>query len=166
VSSNFTKKLISLSNFDTSSLARNFAESLGVGSNVFLVGDLGSGKTVFTKSLLEFFGIKKGNSPSFKLINEYNIFLNLQKIKFYHVDLYRLEDIDEILELGIDEIIDSDSISVIEWADRAYFLWKNKKFNNSYRIDIDYDYSDIKQNEVFDIDKVNFQKRLITIRKL
>jgi len=163
----FSRKIPSLSNFDTSILAKKFSENLSVGANVFLVGDLGAGKTVFTKSILEFFGIdKKVNSPSFKLINEYNIFLNFKNIKLYHVDLYRLENIDEILDLGIDEIIASDNITVIEWADRAYFLWENKKFNNSYRIDIDYDYKDMKMNKVFDITKINFQRRLITIRKL
>ena len=160
-------KLNSFSNDDTAILAKNFSKKLTIGSNVFLVGDLGAGKTVFTKSILDFFGIKnKTNSPSFKLINEYNIFLNSQSIKFYHIDLYRLESLDEIVELGIEEIINSENLTIIEWADRAKILWENKKFNNSYRIDIEYDFNDIKMNKTLDIEKINFQKRIITIRKL
>lgn len=164
---NFSKTITSLSNFETSLLAKKFSENLTLGSNVFLVGDLGAGKTFFTKGILGFFGIEnKVNSPSFKLINEYNIFFNSQNIKFYHIDLYRLENVEEILELGIEEILESRDLAVIEWADRAYCLWENKKFENSYKIDIDYDFNDMKLNETLCMEKINFQKRLITIRKL
>ena len=99
---------------------RAFGERLGryitAGTTVALTGDLGSGKTAFAQ------GIAKGlhvpaeyyiTSPTFTLINEYP-----GRLRLHHVDLYRIGDPMEIEEIGLHEILDSDGVAVIEWAER------------------------------------------------
>jgi tRNA threonylcarbamoyladenosine biosynthesis protein TsaE len=99
---------------------RAFGERLGrhitAGTTVALTGDLGSGKTAFVQ------GIAKGlhvpseyyiTSPTFTLINEYP-----GRLRLHHVDLYRIGDPIEIEEIGLHEILDSDGVAVIEWAER------------------------------------------------
>lgn len=99
---------------------RAFGEKLGrqvtAGTTIALTGDLGSGKTAFVQ------GIAKGlhvpaeyyiTSPTFTLINEYP-----GKLRLHHVDLYRLEDPIEIEEIGLQEILGSDGVAAIEWAER------------------------------------------------
>lgn len=92
------------------------AKSLKRGDILCLFGQLGAGKTVFTKGIAAGLGIKKENiiSPSFVLIREYPE----AKLPFYHFDLYRLKEQKQILFLGYEEYLYGDGVSVIEWADR------------------------------------------------
>lgn len=79
-----------------------------------LIGDLGVGKTVFTKGFAEGLGINDYiTSPTFTIINEYT---NC-KIPFYHFDVYRLNSSEEIYDLGYEEYFFSTGICLIEWAD-------------------------------------------------
>jgi tRNA threonylcarbamoyladenosine biosynthesis protein TsaE len=83
---------------------------------VALVGELGAGKTHFIKGLASGMGVRKSKyltSPSFTLINEYP-----GEVPFYHIDLYRLETRGEAEDLGLEEYVQGDGITVIEWADR------------------------------------------------
>lgn len=84
-------------------------------ATIYLFGDLGSGKTVFTKGLANAFGISPRNigSASFVIVAEYET-----SPPFYHVDLYRIEGEDAVDALGIWEYIDSTGITAIEWAER------------------------------------------------
>ncbi|MFA4889851.1 MAG: tRNA (adenosine(37)-N6)-threonylcarbamoyltransferase complex ATPase subunit type 1 TsaE [Candidatus Omnitrophota bacterium] len=96
--------------------ARAIGPRLQKGDILCLYGELGSGKTVFSKGLAEGLGIKKKEviSPSFVLIREH-----LQgRLPFYHFDLYRLKDARSILALGYEEYLFGDGVCVIEWADR------------------------------------------------
>ena len=82
---------------ETKKIVLNFSKIIKSGDNIFLIGDLGTGKTTFTQYLLNSLKVSsKILSPSFKLINEYNIILNKQNIKCYHFDLYRLDNLNEI----------------------------------------------------------------------
>ena len=98
---------------DTKDLAFKFASSLNGGEIVTLTGDLGAGKTTFTKSLALALGVKDDvTSPTFTLMNQYQGL----KLKLYHFDMYRIEDITEILETGLTEYFgNSDAVCVIEW---------------------------------------------------
>ena len=81
---------------------------------IALTGDLGAGKTTFVKGIAEGLGIQDYvTSPTFVIINVHkgNLVLN-------HIDLYRLEDKNEIEDLGIDEYFKSGGVSIIEWAER------------------------------------------------
>ncbi|MCG9127832.1 tRNA (adenosine(37)-N6)-threonylcarbamoyltransferase complex ATPase subunit type 1 TsaE [Candidatus Poribacteria bacterium] len=101
---------------ETQNIGEEFGKTLKPGDVVALIGDLGAGKTCLTQGIARGVGIAKGevvSSPSYILINEYN-----GKIPIYHIDLYRLENIAEIADLGIGEYVESDGICIIEWAER------------------------------------------------
>lgn len=118
-------KYLSKSEKETSTVAQTLALQLKkTGGVVGLIGNLGTGKTVFAKGFAKGLGIKeKIPSPTFIIIRRYII--PRQKRFFYHVDLYRLDNINT-KELGLDEIIRSrDNIIIIEWADKLDKMPKN-----------------------------------------
>ncbi len=83
----------------TLKVAASFAGTLDRGAVVALTGELGTGKTVFTKGVAQALGVKeKVTSPSFTLINEYH-----GDIDIYHMDFYRLNSIKEILDIGVED---------------------------------------------------------------
>ena len=86
------------------------------GDVVALIGDLGVGKTCLTQGIARGVGIHEDqtvNSPSYILINEYE-----GEIPVYHIDLYRLQRLEDIVALGLEDYLEGDGICVIEWADR------------------------------------------------
>lgn len=101
---------------ETQNLGEEFGKTLNPGDVVALIGDLGTGKTCLTQGIARGIGIAVDevvSSPSYILINEYN-----GNIPIYHIDLYRLENIAEIADLGIGEYVESDGVCIIEWAER------------------------------------------------
>ena len=85
------------------------------GEVVLLIGELGTGKTTLTQGLARGLDIEEyTKSPTFVLVHEYQ-----GRVRLYHIDLYRIESDLEAWDIGIDEYLDSDGVSVIEWADRA-----------------------------------------------
>lgn len=83
-------------------------------SILLLKGNLGAGKTTFTKFLLESFGSEDSvSSPTYAIVNEYNT----PKGKVYHFDLYRLKNVEEVFDIGIEEYLDSAFLSIIEWPE-------------------------------------------------
>ena len=101
---------------ETQTLGEKLGKTLKRGDVIALVGDLGTGKTCLTQGIARGVGIAPDevvNSPSYILINEYN-----GEIPIYHIDLYRLENSEEIAELGLSEYIEGDGICIIEWAER------------------------------------------------
>lgn len=92
------------------------AHFLKAGDLIALTGELGCGKTTFTKGIAAGLKVKNSayvNSPSFVLVKEYKGRINL-----YHFDLYRLDSIDDIEYIGIQEYLGGDGVVVIEWADK------------------------------------------------
>jgi len=111
---------------ETQKLSEDFAKKLGNYNIIALYGDLGSGKTTFVQGLAKGLGItRRIISPTFIILRSYKLKsqipnLKSQKVKFfYHVDLYRIKDENDIEGLGIDEIIrNKENIVVIEWAEK------------------------------------------------
>ena len=101
---------------ETQTLGEKLGKTLKQGDVIALVGDLGTGKTCLTQGIARGVGIAPDevvNSPSYILINEYN-----GAMPIYHIDLYRLENREEIAELGLNEYMEGDGICIIEWAER------------------------------------------------
>ena len=98
---------------ETITIAKAFSSILCKGDCVSLIGNLGSGKTFFTKALCKEFSIDDATSPTFALLNVY-----LGKEKIFHFDFYRVLTEQELLDIGFyDYINDDEAISLIEWAD-------------------------------------------------
>jgi len=118
---NFMKKVISKNEKDTYQIAAKLANQLKGGEIIALEGDLGAGKTIFTKGLAKAFGIKQHvTSPTFVLMKVYPVSHKPLAIRqFVHVDCYRLDEPQELFYLGIEEYLNKpDTIVVIEWADK------------------------------------------------
>lgn len=99
---------------DTEKFGERLGEVLKKGDIVCLNGDLGAGKTTLTKSIGLGLGVKDYiTSPTFALINEYR-----GRIPVYHFDVYRLENIDELDDLGFDEYFFGEGVCIIEWAEK------------------------------------------------
>jgi len=95
---------------DTERFAVTLAKLLEAQDTITLEGDLGAGKTTFTKALAKGLGVKRTvNSPTFTIIKQYE-----GRLPFNHLDVYRLAESDE--DLGWDELFYGDAVSVIEWA--------------------------------------------------
>lgn len=113
--------LVTHSPEETLAFGRSLAELLQPPCTVLLEGELGSGKTVLTKGIAAGLGAAREDevtSPTFTLVHEYASEANHQRIKVYHIDLYRLEGRQEIDSLGIDELLDSQSTTIIEWGEK------------------------------------------------
>lgn len=106
---------------DTKKIAGEFAKTLKTNEVIFLDGDLGSGKTTFVQGILEYFGFSEPvRSPTFTLLNTYEISDHPFLKRIYHADFYRLNDPSEILMLGFDEILeDAHSVLFIEWPQKG-----------------------------------------------
>jgi tRNA threonylcarbamoyladenosine biosynthesis protein TsaE len=100
---------------ETVAFARQFAARLKPGDVVALTGELGAGKTCFVKGLV---GTGDVTSPTFTLIHEYR-----GRVPLYHIDLYRLNSVQEALAIGIEDYLPAaDGITVIEWAEKIEAL--------------------------------------------
>ncbi len=105
--------LVSNSEEETKKLGADLAGILGGGDVVALDGDLGAGKTVFTKGFCEAMEVKcRVVSPTFNIVNEYND----GRLPVYHFDTYRLEGPDDFEAAGLDEYFDYGGICIIEWS--------------------------------------------------
>lgn len=97
---------------------RDAGRQMGLGASpgqvVTLIGDLGCGKTVFAQGFAEGLGIRESvNSPTFTILQVYEE----GRIPLYHFDVYRIGDIEEMLEIGWEEYVWADGVCLIEWAD-------------------------------------------------
>lgn len=103
---------------ETVELGRQIGKELKAGAVAALIGELGAGKTSFTQGIAEGLDVTSYvKSPSFTIVNEYK-----GRLPVYHIDLYRLGNINEIHEFGIEEYFYGDGVTIIEWAEKAYPL--------------------------------------------
>ncbi|WP_409252634.1 tRNA (adenosine(37)-N6)-threonylcarbamoyltransferase complex ATPase subunit type 1 TsaE [Bacillus sp. SCS-153A] len=105
-----TYELVTSSPEQTGEFAGRLGELLQANDVLTLEGDLGAGKTTFTKGLAKGLGVKRNvNSPTFTIIKEYQ-----GRLPLYHMDVYRLDDSFE--DLGFDEYFNGGGVTVVEWA--------------------------------------------------
>ena len=100
---------------ETRAIGRIVGEQATAGDVVLLTGELGTGKTCLTQGVLHGLGSDDlARSPTFVLIAEYR-----GRMPLYHMDLYRVGSIDQTEELGIEEYLEGDGLTVVEWADNV-----------------------------------------------
>lgn len=114
---------------ETNKIAKKIAATLRGGDIVLLHGELGAGKTTFTKGLMKYFGVKKNiTSPTFTLMNFYEGKNKKEKLNLIHIDTYRLENEDKLKEIGAEDYLGtSDTICIIEWPEKIKNLLQGKK---------------------------------------
>ena len=104
-------KFLSRSEKDTYAFAKRVADRLKGGEVILLNGDLGAGKTTFTKGLALALGVKETvTSPTFTYVKEYD-----GRLPLFHFDMYRVADADEVYELGLEEYFYRGGVVVVEW---------------------------------------------------
>ena len=97
---------------ETQKFAEKFSKTLKAGDVLCMYGDLGVGKTAFVQGLAKGLGIDVPiTSPTFTIVNEYS-----GRLPLYHFDVYRIGDIEEMDEVGFEEYVMGDGVSLIEWA--------------------------------------------------
>jgi len=126
----YSSEFISVSEENTSRIAKDFADQLKIGDVVTLKGGLGSGKTFFVKEIAEELGFDGYvSSPTFTILNIYEAPTYL-----YHFDFYRLKNVEEIEKIGFSDLLMEEGIFFIEWPEKAEELLPEEYFE--VRIDI------------------------------
>ncbi|KTB48059.1 tRNA (adenosine(37)-N6)-threonylcarbamoyltransferase complex ATPase subunit type 1 TsaE [Dehalogenimonas alkenigignens] len=118
----------------TAAVTRKIGQAIGQGLRpgdvILLAGPLGAGKTTLVQGIAKGLGVMGSvMSPTFVLMRELD-----GRLKLYHLDLYRLEKMPEIADLGLDDYLFGEGVTVVEWADRATALWPEAHL----RIDLEY----------------------------
>lgn len=136
--------MISHSALETRDLGIKIGKSLKENDVIAMYGPLGAGKTTLSQGIAEGLGIKDYvTSPTFILINEY-----IGRLPLYHIDLYRLEDPSQAIDLGIEEYFTKGGVCLIEWAEKLGNLLPNNAktvkieniSENSRRINLSWQY--------------------------
>ena len=109
------RSVLSLKEDETRAAGESLAPTLRSGDTVLLTGDLGMGKTVFARGIAAGLGVHPGQvrSPSFTLVNLYH-----GRVPVYHIDLYRVGRLEDMDELGLQDILGGDGVAIVEWAER------------------------------------------------
>lgn len=124
-------KFISNSVEETIAIAEDFAKQLKIGDTILYTGEMGAGKTHFTKGIAKHFGIEKGvSSPTFALVNEYIG----NEISVFHFDLFRINSYDDLYAIGFFDYFDRDGILAVEWSENISNL--SDYLENVWLVDI------------------------------
>ena len=132
---------------ETFNIGKRLGEHAIPGQVFTLTGDLGVGKTVFTQGLAKGLGIEGPvNSPTFTIVQVYEE----GRLPFYHFDLYRIGDVEEMEEVGFDDYVMGDGVSLIEWADLIAEILPEKRTDVRIEKDLDqgFDYRKITVREI------------------
>jgi len=107
------ERVVSRSTDETLELAGTVGDLLRAGDVVSLVGDLGAGKTVFARGVARALGVTEAVvSPSFTIVREYD-----GRMPLVHVDVYRIDTVQELYDLGFEELVRDDAVTLVEWGD-------------------------------------------------
>ena len=107
------------SDVETEQIGKNLAKmltDLGIKrAYIAMRGEMGVGKTVFTRGFVSHFGRANVKSPTYTIVNEYKV----GGVNIYHFDLYRISDGDDLESIGYHEYVESDAYSIVEWSERV-----------------------------------------------
>ena len=111
---NGQERAVTRSTDETLELARAVGELLRPGDVVSLVGELGAGKTVFARGVARALGVTDlVVSPTFTIVREYE-----GRVPLVHVDVYRIDAVQELHDLGFEEVVRDDAVTLVEWGDK------------------------------------------------
>ncbi len=136
---------------DTYNIARNLGLHAKPGDVFCLIGNLGVGKTLFSQGFADGVGVEECvNSPTFAIVQEYTD----GRIPLYHFDVYRIEEIDEMEEIGYTDMIYGDGVCLIEWADLIEDILPECYTRIEIKKDLEkgFDYRKVVITSVFDFD--------------
>jgi tRNA threonylcarbamoyladenosine biosynthesis protein TsaE len=106
--------VVSWSAEETQALGERLGAKLGGGDVVACIGPLGAGKTCFLQGLARGLGVTANvTSPTFVLVNQYR-----GRLPVYHVDAYRTGSLSELVDLGLEEMLHGEGVTIVEWADK------------------------------------------------
>lgn len=111
---------------ETEAAGKEIAGHLPHSGVVLLIGNLGAGKTTLAKGIVEGRGVANANevtSPTYTIVHEYG-----NPVQVYHIDLYRLETIEEVRGLGLDDVLESEALVLIEWGERFPELFTRERY--------------------------------------
>lgn len=137
----------SYSTQDTYELGKKIGQEADAGQVLCLYGDLGVGKTVFTQGLAKGLGIDEPiQSPTFTIVREYEE----GRLPFYHFDVYRIGDIEEMDEIGYEDYIYGEGVCLIEWANLIQEILPDhyKKIEIRKNLEKGFDYREIEIEEI------------------
>jgi tRNA threonylcarbamoyladenosine biosynthesis protein TsaE len=122
---------------ELASAAHKFVEAMGDETVYAFYGEMGAGKTTFINALCHALGVEDDvtNSPSFSIINEYRSDTTAELI--YHFDLYRLENLDEAVDIGVDDYFDSGALCLLEWPERIEPMLPDDTVNVTIKVNDD-----------------------------
>ena len=101
---------------ETEALGKRFAETLLPGDVIAFYGDLGAGKTAFTRGIADGLGIsERVTSPTYTIVNEYLS----GRLPLFHFDLYRLSSSDDLFDIGWEDYLERGGVCAVEWSERA-----------------------------------------------
>ena len=105
---------------ETEAVGKDLAEKLVARGTqqafIAMRGEMGVGKTVFTRGFASHFGIKGVKSPTYTIVNEYR---NDEGVRIFHFDLYRISDVDDLISIGYDDYVRTKGYCIAEWSERA-----------------------------------------------
>jgi tRNA threonylcarbamoyladenosine biosynthesis protein TsaE len=108
-------EMVSHSSVETHALGVQLGQGAQPGNILLLIGELGAGKTTLTQGIAQGLDVtERPRSPTFVMATEYR-----GRLALYHLDLYRIDHVAELGELGLEEYLSGDGVTVVEWADRA-----------------------------------------------
>ena len=110
---------------ETRALGRELAQVLPPRGLVLLIGDLGAGKTTLAQGIVEGLGAAREeevSSPTYTLVHEYG-----DPVRVYHIDLYRLDSVEQVRGVGYEDILERDALVLVEWGERFPQLFPDKR---------------------------------------
>ncbi len=130
--------VISRSEEETLKAGEKFGRQLDAGSLVALYGDLGAGKTQFVKGVCRAFNVEEVvNSPTFTIVNEYHGTMPVpatvppaeESVPVFHIDLYRMNNLNDIMSIGFDEYLEQGGVCLVEWAEKLQDIIPERRYD-------------------------------------
>jgi tRNA threonylcarbamoyladenosine biosynthesis protein TsaE len=123
---------------DTVAAGEAFAAVLSSGDIVLLSGTLGAGKTTFVKGVARGLGVQdRVTSPTFTMVREHQCSNEAGIATLHHCDVYRVESLDEVLDLALGELVEDDAVALVEWGELAAPVFGRDVMTIDFQVDDD-----------------------------